>query len=417
MSEDVGIIRGTLSKLLEGKRVMLVMTGSVSVYKVPDIARGLIRHGAYVSVFMSNTAAKLLSPLIMQWATGEKPLIKLSGYAEHVSRCINQDALVAVPATANLISKLANGITDNGPSLCLTAALGAGRPIMLVPAMNVNMWNNPVIQGNINRLKALGVKVLDPVIEEGKAKLPSVDEVIESTIDLLAPRDMNGLSVLVTSGPTREYIDDVKYITTPSSGLTGYFIAREASARGARVFVVSGPVDIKYPSNITVVKVTSVVEMHEAVLNILSSNNIDIAIFAAAPLDFYVKGKVSGKLNSDLDSVNVNLVRAPKIVNDAKRISSRTIVVGYKAEVNADEASLIERALARMRTGSWDLAIAHNVGSGLGFGTLMDVYYVITPDGSFIKVGPLHKRELARVILDKSLQLLRMGSALPKVGI
>lgn len=408
MSEDVGVIRGTLSKLLEGKRVMLVMTGSVSVYKVPDIARGLIRHGAYVSVFMSNTAAKLLSPLIMQWATGERPLIKLSGYAEHVSRCINQDALVAVPATANLISKLANGITDNGPSLCLTAALGAGKPIMLVPAMNVNMWNNPVIQGNVNRLKALGVKVLDPVIEEGKAKLPPVDEVIESTIDLLAPRDMNGLSVLVTSGPTREYIDDVKYITTPSSGLTGYFIAREAAARGAKVFVVSGPVDIKYPSNITVVKVTSVVEMHEAVLNILSSNNIDIAIFAAAPLDFYVKDRVSGKLNSDLDSVNVNLVRAPKIVNDAKRISSRTIVVGYKAEVNADEASLIERALARMRTGSWDLAIAHNVGSGLGFGTLMDAYYVIAPDGSFIKVGPLHKRELARVILDKSLQLLRM---------
>jgi len=407
MGEDIEAIRGSLSRLLMGKRVMLVMTGSISIYKVPDVARGLIRHGAYVSVLMSRTAAKLLSPMVMQWATGHRPLVRLSGYAEHVRECAGADALVAVPATANLISKLANGITDNAPLLCLAVALGAGKPIMVVPAMNISMWNNPVVQDNVSRLRALGVKVLDPIVEEGKAKLPLVEEIVESTIDLLAPRDMSGLSVLVTSGPTREHIDDVKYITTPSSGLTGYFIAREAAARGANVFVVSGPVDIKYPSNVNVIKVTSVVEMHEAVLRILRNSHIDIAIFAAAPLDFYVKERVTGKLDSDLDTVNITLVRAPKIVNDAKRESRSTIVVGYKAEVNVDEKSLIERTLSRMRNGAWDMAIAHRVGPGIGFGTLTDSYIIIEPDGTFTKVGPLHKRELARIILDKSIQLLR----------
>ncbi|WP_291767316.1 bifunctional phosphopantothenoylcysteine decarboxylase/phosphopantothenate--cysteine ligase CoaBC [Caldivirga sp. UBA161] len=411
MSEDIEAIRGSLSKLLEGKRIMLVVTGGISIYRIPDVARGLIRHGAFVEVFMSRTASRLLNPLIMHWATGSKPLIELSGYAEHVRLCANSDAVVVAPATANLIGKVANGVSDSSVSLCLMVAMGAGKPILMVPAMNINMWMNPIVKSNVEKLRNLGVRFLEPIIEEGKAKIPHTDEIIESTIDLTSPRNMSGLRVLVTSGPTREYIDDVKYITTPSSGLTGYYIAREAAARGAEVYVVSGPVNIRYPSNVKLINVTSVMDMHNAVMELLRSKQIHVAFFAAAPLDFYVKDKVRGKLSSDIENTTVTLIKAPKIVNDAKATSPGTIVVGYKAEVNVNEEDLLKRALNRMREGSWDMVIAHNV-SELGFGTVTDAYHIINKSGLHIKIGPAHKRELARVILNEVLRLLELNSSL-----
>ncbi|MGC9135732.1 bifunctional phosphopantothenoylcysteine decarboxylase/phosphopantothenate--cysteine ligase CoaBC [Caldivirga sp.] len=407
MSENVETIRGSLSKLLDGKRIVLTITGGVSIYRIPDVARGLIRHGAFVTVFMSKTASRLLNPLIMQWATGSSPLTELSGYAEHVNICANSDVIVAAPATANLIGKVAGGITDSPVSLCLTVAMGAGKPILMVPAMNINMWSNPIVKGNVEKLRNLGVNFIEPVIEEGKAKIPSTDEIIESTIDLTSPKNMSGLRVLVTSGPTREYIDDVKYITTPSSGLTGYYIAREAAARGAEVYVISGPVNIRYPSSIKVINVTSVLDMRDAVIELLKSRQIHMAIFAAAPLDFYVRDRVKGKLSSDVENVAIALVKAPKIINDAKAVSPSTVVVGYKAEVNVSEDDLLRRALNRMKEGSWDMVIAHDVFE-LGFGTMMDTYHIIDKKGSHVKIGPAHKRELARVILDKALNMIKV---------
>ncbi|ABW02524.1 bifunctional phosphopantothenoylcysteine decarboxylase/phosphopantothenate--cysteine ligase CoaBC [Caldivirga maquilingensis] len=408
MSEDVEAIRGSLSGLLKGKRIVLVVTGSVSIYRIPDVARGLIRHGAFVEVFMSRTASRLLNPLIMHWATGVKPLVELSGYTEHVSLCANSDAIVVAPATANLIGKVASGVSDSPASLCLTVAIGAGKPILMVPAMNINMWVNPIVRSNVEKLRNLGVKFLEPIIEEGKAKIPPTDEIIESTIDLTSPRNMSGLRVLVTSGPTREYIDDVKYVTTPSSGLTGYYIAREAAARGAEVYVVSGPVNVKYPNGVNVINVNGVVDMRNAVVEVLKSRRIHIAVFAAAPLDFYVGNRVSGKLSSDVDKVEVTLIKAPKIINEAKAASPSTIIVGYKAEVNVNEDELLKRALRRMSEGSWDIVAAHDV-SKLGFGTMNDVYYVVNRDGSYVKIGPAHKRELARIILDKALSMLKLN--------
>ena len=407
MSENVETIRGSLSKLLDGKRIVLTITGGVSIYRIPDVARGLIRHGAFVTVFMSKTASRLLNPLIMQWATGNSPLTELSGYAEHVNICANSDVIVTAPATANLIGKVAGGITDSPVSLCLTVAMGAGKPILMVPAMNLNMWSNPIVKGNVEKLRNLGVNFIEPVIEEGKAKIPPTDEIIESTIDLTSPKNMSGLRVLVTSGPTREYIDDVKYITTPSSGLTGYYIAREAAARGAEVYVISGPVNIRYPSSIKVINVTSVLDMRDAVINLLKSRQIHMAIFAAAPLDFYVRDRIKGKLSSDVENVAITLVKAPKIINDAKAASPSTVVVGYKAEVNVGEDDLLRRALNRMKEGSWDMVIAHDVFE-LGFGTMMDTYHIIDKKGSHVKIGPAHKRELARVILDKALNMIKV---------
>ncbi len=397
--EDIELIRGSRSGLLRGKTVVLALTGGVSIYRVPDIARELIRHGAKVVTFMSREARKLLSPRIMEWATGGPVYVELSGYAEHVNVCTTADAVVIVPATANTISKVANGIGDTSVTLCGMTALGSGRPILFVPAMNESMWRNPIIRANIDRLRGLGVRFVEPIIEEGKAKLAPNEEVVDSVIDLLSPRDMEGLSVLITSGPTHEHIDATKYVTTPSTGLTGYYFAREALARGARVTLIEGPVSIRDPPGAEVFRVTSVLEMYDVAMRLVSKRHYDLAILTAAPLDFYVKNRVEGKLSSDLDKVVIELVQAPKIARDLKRASPSTFLIAYKAEVGVGEEELIARTLKRAQEGDWDLALAHVVGEGRGFGTEKDEVIVLSRGSVARRIGPLHKRELAREVL------------------
>ncbi|WP_367834476.1 bifunctional phosphopantothenoylcysteine decarboxylase/phosphopantothenate--cysteine ligase CoaBC [Vulcanisaeta sp. JCM 16159] len=346
--EDVELIRGSKSRLLQGKRIVLALTGGISIYRVPDIARELIRHGADVTTFMSREASELLGPRVMEWATGNPVYVELSGYAEHVNICTTANAVVIAPATANTVSKIANGIGDTSVTLCAMTALGSGVPLLLVPAMNESMWRNPIVRANIEKLRDLGVRFVEPIIEEGKAKLAPNQEVVDSVIDLLSPRDMDGLSVLITSGPTHEYIDATKYITTPSSGLTGYYFAREASARGARVTLIEGPVSISDPPGVEVYKVESVLEMYDTAIKLVSKRHYDLAILTAAPLDFYVRDRVSGKISSDLDKVVIELIQAPKIARDLKKFSPNTFLIAYKAEVGITEEELIARTLRRL---------------------------------------------------------------------
>jgi phosphopantothenoylcysteine decarboxylase/phosphopantothenate--cysteine ligase len=405
--EDIELIRGSRSNLLRGRNIVLALSGGVSIYKVPDVARELIRHGAHVITFMSREARKLLSPRIMEWATGSAVYTELSGYAEHVNICANADAVVFIPATANTIGKLASGIADTPITLCGMAAMGAGRPVVIVPAMNESMWRNPIVRANIDRLRGFGVRVVEPIVEEGKAKLAPLDEVVDSVIDALAPRDMVGISVLVTSGPTHEHIDATKYITTPSSGLTGYYFAREALARGASVTLVEGPVSIRDPPGAEVYRVTSVLEMYDVVIKLVSKRRYDLAILTAAPLDFYVKSKFEGKLSSDLDRVVIELIQAPKIARDLKTYSPGTFLIAYKAEVGVSEDELIRRTLRRASEGNWDLALAHTVGPGKGFGTEKDEVIVLGRNGVLRRLGPMHKRELAREVLGMYVELVK----------
>lgn len=404
--EDVELIRGSKSRLLQGKRIVLALTGGISIYRVPDIARELIRHGADVTTFMSREASELLGPRVMEWATGNPVYVELSGYAEHVNICTTANAVVIAPATANTVSKIANGIGDTSVTLCAMTALGSGVPLLLVPAMNESMWRNPIVRANIEKLRDLGVRFVEPIIEEGKAKLAPNQEVVDSVIDLLSPRDMDGLSVLITSGPTHEYIDATKYITTPSSGLTGYYFAREASARGARVTLIEGPVSISDPPGVEVYKVESVLEMYDTAIKLVSKRHYDLAILTAAPLDFYVRDRVSGKISSDLDKVVIELIQAPKIARDLKKFSPNTFLIAYKAEVGITEEELIARTLRRASEGDWDLALAHLVGKGRGFSTERDEVIVLDKNGVIRRIGPLHKRELAREILGLYLSMI-----------
>ena len=396
-------IRYSYSRLLADKSIALVVTSGISLYRSIDLARLLIRHGAEVTAVLSAKAARLVSPELFKWATGRRPIYKLTGRAEHISVCANADVLVVAPATANTIAKAALGIADGVATTCIHAALGAGARAVFVPAMNLAMWRNPALQEALSRLRSWGALVVEPKVEEGKAKYPDVEEVAESVIDATAPRDMSGLRVLVTAGPTHEHIDDIKYISTPSSGLTGIYFAREAAARGADVTLVAGP-GVKPPPNVKAVPVVSVLDMYKAVAELASSQ--DVMIFAAAPLDFYVAGKASGKISSDLAEYVVKLVRAPKVAAEARRLNPRAVVVGFKAEYGVSEEELLSRARARMEEGGWDLVLAHDV-SKRGFGTLEDQYIAIYSDGRIERLGPAHKRELARAVLDRVLALRR----------
>ena len=387
---EVEAIRGSYSNLLRGAKIVLVVSSGVSLYKSIDTARLLIRHGADVYVFMTPKAARLVSPHLFWWATGNKPVVRLTGAAEHIEICGRADVLL-VAATANTLVKLSLGIADNAALTCALAASGAKK--VIVPAMNLAMWNTPHVQEAVRRLGKEAL-VVPPLVEEGKAKYPPPEDVVEYVIDATAPRDYEGLRVLVTAGPTREYLDDVKFITTPSSGLTGYYFAREAAARGAEVTLVTGPTDLKPPSNVAVVYVTTVLEMHQSVIE--RAKHHDVFIFAAAPLDFYVEKRISGKIDSSLPQYQVTLRQAPKMAQDVKKYNPNAFVIGFKAEYNVDEAELLERTRRRMEKG-WNMALAHDVAK-MGFGTLKDRYILITKEGTEV-LGPAHKRELARTIL------------------
>ena len=389
---EVEAIRGSYSNLLRGVKIALLVSSGVSLYRSVDTARLLIRHGADVYVFMTPKAAKLVSPDLFWWATGNKPVVKLTGATEHVEICGKADVVLAAPATANTLVKLSLGVADNAALTCALAAANARW--VIVPAMNLAMWNAPQIQEAVGRLGRRAV-IVPPLVEEGKAKYPPPEEVAEYVIDATAPRDYAGVRVLVTAGPTREHIDDVKYITTPSSGLTGYYFAREAAARGAKVTLVVGPTALRPPPNVDVVNVTSVLDMYRAVAE--RAREHDMFIFSAAPLDFYVENKTRGKVDSSLDQYVVTLRQAPKIAQDVKRINPNAFVIGFKAEHDAAEAELVERARRRMETGGWDAALAHDVAK-MGFGTLKDEYILITRD-RVERLGPAHKRELARMVL------------------
>jgi len=389
---EVEAIRGSYSNLLRGVKIALLVSSGVSLYKSIDTARLLIRHSADVYVFMTPKAARLISPDLFWWATGNKPVVKLTGATEHVEICGRVDVVLVAPATANTLVKLSLGIADNAALTCALAATNARW--VIVPTMNLAMWNAPQIKEAVSRLSPHAV-VVPPLVEEGKAKYPPPEDVAEYVIDATAPRDYAGIRVLVTAGPTREYIDDVKYVTTPSSGLTGYYFAREAAARGAEVTLVTGPTGLRPPPNVEVVEATSVLDMYRAVAE--RAREHDVFIFSAAPLDFYVENRARGKIDSSLEEYPVVLRQAPKIAQDVKRLNPNAFVIGFKAEHDVAEDELVERARRRMESGSWDMALAHDVAK-MGFGTLKDQYILITRDG-VERLGPAHKRELARAVL------------------
>lgn len=397
-------VRSSKSKLLAGRRVALGICGSVGAVRAPDMARELMRHGAEVFVVMTQAAQQMISPALMEWATGNPVVTQLTGKIEHVvlggggDGCV--DLVLVAPATANTIGKIAMGIDDTPVTTLATTAIGARLPIVVVPAMHGSMYRHPAVVDNIRRLESMGITVIAPVESEGKAKIAETASIVETVISSLGKKDMSGVRVLVTAGPTRSYIDPVRYLTNASSGRMGMALASEAKSRGAEVTLVLGPTALPPPLCRTV-RVETTEEMLTTVLRELKSSEYDLLIMAAAPLDFSFKGLSKEKISSDAP-LTVSLTPLPKIVKEARRIAEGLFIIGFKAEHSLSMEELEARATERLMDSGMDMIVANDLSKpGVGFEAETNEVIIIPRRGKGILVKKTHKMAVASAVLDE----------------
>jgi len=388
-------------KPLAGKSIVLGLTSSSAVYRSLDLARSLLRLGASVDVAMTREAAKLISPILVEWAIGHKPYTKLSGAAEHIALANHSDLLVIAPATLRTLARIACGLTDELLPLLATAMLGLGKRVMAVPTMNIALYNSPQYRSVEAKLEEIGVYILKPLIEEGKAKFPPLEDLVHC-VEAYANRgrDLAGYRILVTAGPTREYIDPVRVITNPSSGLMGVLIAREAACRGASVDLIHGPLAVKPPYMVERVYAETTSDMARAVAKRTNEVKYDAAIFAAAPADFapVIKSpvKIPSRSSGELELV---LRPTPKVVKHASKQNRPRILVIFVAETAGDHAELVEKARAKLEDYDADVVVANRVFSGVGFASNYIDACIVERDKHFC-YGVVRKEALARIVVD-----------------
>ncbi|MGC2599037.1 MAG: bifunctional phosphopantothenoylcysteine decarboxylase/phosphopantothenate--cysteine ligase CoaBC [Nitrososphaeraceae archaeon] len=403
-------IIASLGTELLNKKIVLCITGSVAAYKAIDLARLLMRYGAEVYPVMSDTSSsKLINPELMKWATGNNVVTKLTGNLEHISLADydTSDLVIVYPCTANTIGKMANGIDDTSVTSILSVAVGANIPIIICPAMHQSMFYNKLILANIDKLKQVGIDILEPNIGEGKAKVADSENVVAFTIKKLQPLSrkswFNNKKVLVTAGGTIEYIDPVRVISNLSSGKTGISIAREAKARGADVTLVFGHGSSKFEgfNDARIINVNTSEDMLNAVRQELSSSEYNVGIFAAAVSDYTLADKSNIKLKSDSPYLDLRLSPTKKIIDEVRDLSNRMFLVGFKAECNIPCSVLIERAYERLMNARCDMVVANDVGrDGSRIGSDMIETHIVDVEKNVIHTPIQNKPMFAKRLLD-----------------
>ena len=394
-------ITGTKGDALKGRRIILCVTGSVAAIKSPEIARELMRLGAEVFTVMTQMAQKIIHPYMMEWSTGNPVVTELTGQIEHVTyggdHPDRADLVLVAPSTANTIGKAAAAIDDTPVTTLLTTAIGAGIPIIIAPAMHASMYRHPLVMENVRKLQSIGVEVLMPRLEEEKAKIPGTEEIIAAVVTKLSgERSMEGLKVLITAGPTREYLDGFRFISNPSSGKMGVAVAEEALRRKAEVTLVYGPGTAAPPSGADVVRVETTEEMLEAVVDSLRKERHHIAILSAAAADYGLKERKMIKTPSGREGWNLELRPAPKIIERVKKEDPDVFLVGFKAEFDVSDEELVERASRRMVEVGMDMVVANDVArDNVGFGTDTNEVFIIDRKGNVTHTKLKSKREIA----------------------
>jgi len=385
-------LRGTKSDKLKGRKIVLGVTGSIAAVECVKLCRELIRNGADVHVVMSRDAHAIIHPWALEFASGNPVTTEIDGRVQHVSFCGDvpdkADLLLVAPATANTISKMACGIDDTPVTTFAATAIGTGIPVMVVPAMHYSMMAHKIVLENIERLKQLGVRFLQPKVEESKAKMPSIDYIVSSAISLIGKRDLVGEKVLVIAGATEEPIDDIRVITNRSSGETGVELARAAYERGAKVDLWMGRCEAEIPEYLDTTRFSSFADL----ARLSKAIKHDIVLFPAAVSD-YSSTKAVGKIPSDKDSLTIVLKRNPKLID---RMKGR-FVVGFKAQVRMQDEDLVKESMELLKRSKCSLVIANcveNVKKG------MTRVIVVTKDGTTEELEGT-KYEVADRIIDR----------------
>lgn len=355
-------IAGTKSDKLSGRLIILGVTGSIAAVETVKLAHELIRHGAEVIPVMTPAAARIIHPDALWAATGNKPILELTGDVEHVSYCgeveYRADLLLIAPATANTISKIASGIDDTTVTTFATTALGSDIPIMIVPAMHRAMFKNRFVIENMEKLEQSGadIEFIGPVVEEGKAKIADNVEIVARVISRLWRSDLEGKRVLVVAGSTAEPVDDFRVLTNRSSGKMGLELATCAFERGADVTLWYGQSPAVPPSYIHTERFQSV----EDLLMKLSFLDFDIIIVCAAIAD-YTPEKQSGKIASGQKELSISLKPTVKVLGAIKHAAPETYLVGFKAEYDVAEPELVEKAFSRLEQLKLDMIVANDL--------------------------------------------------------
>jgi len=392
--------------MLKEKTIVLGVTGSIAAYKVVAIASQLTQLGARVGVIMTKAATEFVTPLTFQAITGRPVVTEMfslsSGFSiEHISLA-EADVIVVAPATANTIAKLAVGMADD--MLCATV-LASKAPVIVAPAMDANMFENPVTQDNLSKLKARGFIVVGPVSgrlasgKEGLGRLADATDIIGNICQVLGKNgDLAGKHIVVTAGGTQEPIDPVRCITNRSSGKMGYALAEAARDRGAKVTLITTPTSLTKPVGIKIIPVCTAQEMRQAVGD--AASQADALIMAAAVADYRPVSPAEDKIKKEEARLTLELERTPDILGSVK---GDFIKVGFAAE----GSNLVENAKQKLQQKKLDLIVANDItAKDSGFGADSNRVTIIDKDGKVESLPLLPKRQVAEKVLDKLVELL-----------
>ena len=391
--------------MLKGKTVVLGVTGGIAAYKIANLASMLVKQHANVRVIMTQNATNFITPTTFETLTGKKCLVdtfdrNFEFQVEHVSLAKQADIFMIAPATANVIAKVAHGLADD---MLTTTFLACRSPKYIVPAMNTQMYENPITKDNLNICRKYGMHVIEPASgylacgDTGAGKMPEPETLFEYILQELAcEKDLAGKKVLVTAGPTREAIDPVRYITNHSTGKMGYAIARAAARRGAEVTLVSGPVDLKAPLGVRLVPVISAKDMFDAVTSVSAEQ--DAIIKAAAVADYRPAVVGAEKTKKSDGNMNIELERTDDILAwlGAHRREGQ-VLCGFSMETQ----NMLENSRAKLAKKNVDMIVANSLRTaGAGFGTDTNLVTVITKDGAE-ELEMMSKDQVAHELLNR----------------
>lgn len=394
---------------LAGKTVVLCVTGGIAAYKAADLTSKLRHAGAAVRVLMTESATQFISPMTFETLSGNRTVVdtfdrNFAWEVEHISLAKAADVFVIAPATANVIAKAAHGIADD---MVTTTLLATKAPVVIAPAMNTGMYDNPVTQQNLQTLRMRGFHIIDPAAgrlacgDTGRGKLPDTPVLIHGIERALTPQDLAGLRVLVTAGPTQEAMDPVRFLSNHSSGKMGYAIAARAAMRGAAVTLVSGPTALDTPAGVQRVDIISARDMYDAVLS--RAEKQDMIIKAAAVGDYRPAQAAPEKLKKGDDALTVTLARNPDILAAlGQRKRPGQLLCGFAMETQ----NLIDNAESKLRRKNCDMLVANSLrDEGAGFGTDTNIATLLFADGRRETEPIMSKEALADVILDRLIAL------------
>ena len=386
------------------KNILIGVTGGIAAYKVVEVASRLKKSGANVRVMMTRNATEFVSPRTFQEITGNAVSVEMFGdaanfHVAHIALADFADTILIAPATANFLAKAANGIADD---LLTTTVIASDKPLLIAPAMNTKMFDNPATQANLQILTSRGAIIIEPDTGNlacgtiGKGRLPEPVELCAAVEKIFSPRILSGKKILVTAGGTVEAIDPVRYIGNRSSGRMGYEIAKSAVNAGAEVVLVSGKSELTPPNNLKFVKVESAIQMREVVLSEFDS--VDVVIMSAAVADYRVKNPATQKIKKSSDTLTIELVKNPDILRELGTLKKSQVLVGFAAETQ----NVLEYANKKLVEKNLDFIVANDVTvDGAGFGVSTNVASIIWRNGDVENFAKMTKSDLAEKIIER----------------